>query len=127
MFGNSNFRLLTFFCNNKQSHVQLKAVNMITRIWHGRTKKEDADIYLNYVRETGLKDYRSVAGNISAKILRRIEKDICHFYTITEWDNIESIKKFAGEEYEKARYYAEDEKYLLEFEDHVMHYETFTS
>lgn len=100
---------------------------MITRIWHGRTKTEDADTYLTYVRETGLKDYTSISGNISAKILRRIENDICHFYTVSEWTNIESIKKFTGEDYEKARYYPEDKKYLLEFEDKVAHYETYTS
>lgn len=81
---------------------------MITRIWHGRTKIEHADVYLGYVRETGLKDYTSIPGNISAKILRRIENDVCHFYTITEWDSIESIKKFARENYEKAMYYPED-------------------
>ena len=100
---------------------------MITRIWHGRTRKGDADTYLAYIRQTGLKDYTSIPGNISAKILRRIENDICHFYTVTEWDNIESIKQFAGEDYEKARYYSEDEKYLLEFEENVNHYETYYS
>lgn len=98
---------------------------MITRIWHGRTKKEHADVYLNYVRETGMKDYAAVEGNISAKILRRIEGEVCHFYTITEWDDFESIKKFAGHDYEKARYYSGDKKYLLEFEEFVNHYETF--
>ena len=45
--------------------------------------------------------------------------------TITEWDSYESIKKFAGADFEKARYYPEDEKYLLKFEDNVAHYETF--
>ena len=99
---------------------------MITRIWHGRTSKEDADVYLSYVRQTGLQDYTSVPGNISAKILRKIENEVCHFYTVTEWDNIESIKQFAGEDYEKARYYPEDEKYLLEFEEKVTYYETYT-
>ena len=39
---------------------------------------------------------------------------------------MEAIKKFAGDDYEKARYYPEDEKYLLEFEERVDHYETFT-
>ncbi|MEJ7679765.1 MAG: hypothetical protein WKG06_18300 [Segetibacter sp.] len=38
---------------------------------------------------------------------------------------MESIKKFAGNDYEKARYYPEDEKYLLEFEENVTHWETF--
>ncbi|MCH8872269.1 hypothetical protein IH824_05785 [candidate division KSB1 bacterium] len=45
--------------------------------------------------------------------------------TITEWDSYESIKKFAGADFEKARYYPEDEKYLLKFEENVAHYETF--
>jgi heme-degrading monooxygenase HmoA len=98
---------------------------MITRIWHGRTKAEDAEIYLNYIEITGMSDYKSVVGNLSAKILRRIENNICHFLTITEWESYESIKKFAGEDFEKARYYEKDKTYLLEFEEKVMHYETF--
>ena len=32
---------------------------------------------------------------------------------------------FAGADFEKARYYPEDEKYLLKFEENVAHYETF--
>lgn len=97
----------------------------ITRIWHGTTKAEHADEYLRYVEQTGLSDYKKVEGNLSAKILRRIEGNICHFLTVTEWDSFDSIKKFAGEHYEKARYYDSDKKYLLEFEENVMHYETF--
>ena len=94
-------------------------------MWHGITKTEHADEYLKYVEDTGLSDYKNVDGNLSAKILRKIDGNICHFLTITEWDSYESIKKFAGEDFEKARYYPEDEKYLLKFEDNVAHYETF--
>lgn len=101
-------------------------MKIITRIWHGTTKAEHADIYLKYVEETGLRDYRNVEGNLSAKVLRRLDGDICHFLTVTEWDSYNSIKKFAGNEFEKARYYDEDNKYLLEFEEKVTHYETFT-
>ena len=50
----------------------------ITRIWHGMTKSEYADEYLKYVEKTGLSDYRNVDGNLSAKILRRIDGDKCH-------------------------------------------------
>ena len=97
----------------------------ITRMWHGITKTEHADEYLKYVEDTGLSDYKNVDGNLSAKILRRIDGNICHFLTITEWDSYESIKKFAGADFEKAKYYPEDEKYLLKFEENVAHYETF--
>lgn len=97
---------------------------MITRIWHGMTKAHHADEYLQYVEDTGMKDYRDVKGNLSAKLLRRIDGDVCHFLTVTEWDNYESIKGFAGDDYEKARYYDRDKEFLLEFEELVQHFET---
>jgi hypothetical protein len=59
----------------------------ITRIWHGMTKAEHADDYLEYVEQTGLSDYKNIEGNLSAKILRRIEGGICHFLTVTEWNS----------------------------------------
>jgi hypothetical protein len=100
---------------------------MITRIWHGRTKAEHADQYLKYIRVTGLADYVSTSGNISAKVLLKREGEICHFFTISEWKDIDSIIKFAGNDFEKARYYEEDKKYLLELEENVNHYETYYS
>jgi len=30
---------------------------MITRTWHGMTKKKDAGVYLDYIRQSGSKDY----------------------------------------------------------------------
>lgn len=98
---------------------------IITRIWHGRTLLEQSDKYLEYIWETGIKEYLKIPGIISAKVLRRSEGDICHFWTVTEWKDIESIKLFAGNDFEKARYYSEDAKFLLEFEENVIHCETF--
>ena len=100
-------------------------IKKITRVWHGITKAEHKEEYLKYLEDTGLTDYRKIKGNISTKVLRRIEGDICHFLTITEWDSYDAIKKFAGINFEKARYYADDKTYLLEFEENVTHYETF--
>ena len=97
----------------------------ITRIWHGRTRAEHADEYLEFLIRTGVADYRATEGNLSVRVLRRVEADVCHFWTVTTWDSFENIKKFAGEDYEKARYYEEDRHYLLEFEPHVTHCETF--
>jgi heme-degrading monooxygenase HmoA len=97
----------------------------ITRIWHGTTKAEHADEYLHFVEETGLRDYKTIRGNLSVKLLRRIDDDVCHFMTVTEWDSYESIKSFAGDHYHKAKYYPGDEKFLLEMEENVTHYETF--
>jgi heme-degrading monooxygenase HmoA len=98
---------------------------MIARIWHGVTQAADANDYLNYINQTGIPDYRGTPGNRGAFVLRRVEGDQAHFLTLSLWDSIESIKQFAGADYERARYYPEDEKYLLEFEARVQHYEIF--
>lgn len=99
---------------------------MITRIWHGRTKKEDAEIYRNYIIETGIPEYQKTKGNLDAKILQRDEGDVTHFWTVTQWKDYESIESFAGKEIEKAKYYPEDEKFLLEKDPNVIHCRTYT-
>lgn len=63
--------------------------------------------------------------DLSVEIWREVDGDVCHFWTVTKWDSVESIKGFAGEDYEKAKYYPEDGRYLLEFEPTVRHCETF--
>jgi heme-degrading monooxygenase HmoA len=98
---------------------------MITRIWHGRTSLANANHYLNFLLTTGTADYKKVQGNLSVRVWRKLDTDCCHFYTVTEWESIEAIKKFAGEDYEKAVYYLEDKGILLEFEEKVNHYDSF--
>ena len=98
---------------------------MIARLWHGRTKASDADVYKKYLFESGIPAYRSTAGNCGAWVLRRIEGNVAHFVTFTFWESREAIKAFAGDNIETAKYYPEDKKYLLEFEPTVTHYEVF--
>ena len=96
---------------------------MIVRIWHGRTKTSDAKAYREFVIKTGITDYQSVNGNLGAQVWQREEGDITHVYTVSWWENWESIKAFAGDDVTKAKYYEEDKNYLLEFEPTVMHCE----
>jgi len=98
---------------------------MITRIWHGKTKKADADRYLSFLQETGVKDYLNTPGNTGVRIWRRIEHDEAHFWTVSTWENKESIVAFTGVDIDKAMYYPEDQEFLLEFEPTVAHMETF--
>ncbi|HET9908110.1 MAG TPA: hypothetical protein VFQ23_15775 [Anaerolineales bacterium] len=96
---------------------------MITRMWHGRVPTSKAEAYRKFVNERAIPDYQSVEGNISVHILERTEGDITHFITLTFWRNLNSIKAFAGEDLEAAKYYPEDKDFLLEFEPRVVHYE----
>ena len=100
---------------------------MIARLWHGITTASKAHEYLEYLDKTGIQDYRATGGNLSVQLLRRIEGEQAHFLIITLWESVEAIKKFAGEEYEKSRYYPEDQEFLLEFEEQVVHYEVMSS
>ena len=96
---------------------------MIARMWHGRVRTADAADYHRYLLKTGLADYRSTPGNLGVYLLKRSEGDVTHFVTLTFWDSIEAVKRFAGEDCETARYYPEDDEYLLEREPCVTHYE----
>ena len=99
---------------------------MIVRIWHGVTSAAKSDEYFDYLNETGIPDYRATEGNRGVYVLRRIEDDRAHFLTVSFWESMDAIKGFAGSDPERARYYPEDEEFLLEFEPTVEHYEVLT-
>lgn len=94
---------------------------MIARTWHGRVPAAKADVYFDYLQRTGLADYTATPGNQGLFVFRRTEDGITHFLITTLWDSIESIKRFAGDDYECARYYPEDDDFLLEREPLVTH------
>ena len=48
---------------------------------------------------------------------------VTEFLLTTMWDSYDAIRKFAGDDFERARYYGEDDAFLLEREEFVTHYE----
>ncbi|MGA8440881.1 MAG: antibiotic biosynthesis monooxygenase [Candidatus Sulfotelmatobacter sp.] len=98
---------------------------MIARMWHGKTRVRDADAYLDYLFKSGIPAYRETMGNRGAWVLRRMEGDAAHFITLSFWESRDAIVAFAGADIEVAKYYPEDEKYLMELEPTVIHYELF--
>jgi heme-degrading monooxygenase HmoA len=94
---------------------------VIARIWHGRVPAAKADDYFAYLQRTGLADYRATPGCSGVLVLRRTEDDTTHFTITTLWESFEAIRRFAGDDPERARYYPEDDAYLLEREERVRH------
>jgi heme-degrading monooxygenase HmoA len=100
---------------------------MIARIWHGAVPAAKADGYHDFLLRIGLADYRRTPGNRGIQVLRRVEGEVAHFLLVTLWDSWDAIRAFAGDDAERARYYPEDDDFLLEKEPTVTHYEVLPS
>jgi len=99
---------------------------MIARIWRGATREADKDTYLEYLQKTGLKEYKSIPGNHGVWVLRRIYDGKSEFTLISLWDSWDAIRAFAGPDPEKAVFYPDDDKFLLERGPGVTHYEVLS-
>ena len=96
---------------------------MIARRWHGRVPVAKADKYLQLMKDVGLADYRSTEGNRGAWCLHRPEGAVVHVEMFTLWEDMDAIRRFAGSDLTKAKYYDFDPDYLLELEPEVTHFE----
>jgi heme-degrading monooxygenase HmoA len=96
---------------------------MIARTWHGVTAAARANEYFDYLKKTGVPEYQATKGNQGVYVLRRLDGDQAHFLLLTLWESEDAIKRFSGSEMNKAKYYPEDEQFLLELEPNVTHYE----
>lgn len=100
---------------------------MIARIWKGAVRREHGDEYAQYMQDTGIAGYTGTPGNRLALMLRRDVEGKTEFVMLTLWDSMESIVAFAGEDPEKAVFYPEDERFLVERDLTAAHYEVQTA
>jgi heme-degrading monooxygenase HmoA len=100
---------------------------MIARIWRGAVRREDRDAYSKYMRETGFSDYAKTLGNRGVWMLRRDVDDRTEFLMFTLWDSLDGVRAFAGEDYETAVFYPEDDRYLVERDLQATHFEVEAS
>jgi heme-degrading monooxygenase HmoA len=99
---------------------------MIARMWKGAVSSGDADAYATYMQKTGVAGYRQTVGNRGVWMMRRNLDDKTEFVMFTLWDSIEAVKAFAGDDYETAVFYPEDDRFLIERDLSAAHYEVDT-
>jgi heme-degrading monooxygenase HmoA len=98
---------------------------MISRIWHGYTTFENADIYENLLKEeifTGIKS-RNIKGYKGIQLLRRNLESETEFITIMWFESLDSVIEFAGKEYENCVVPDKARKILSRFDMKSQHYE----
>jgi len=96
---------------------------MIARIWRGAVAQADGNAYAEYMHETGMAGYKNTPGNRGAWMLRRDVDGKTEFLMFTLWESIEAVKAFAGDQPEVAVFYPDDDRYLVEREQTVSHYQ----
>lgn len=100
---------------------------MIAREWKARLPANQKEEFLSYLDKTGVQDSAATEGFKGAQVLVRHLSDQVEVTLITYWDNLEVIESFAGENIGMARLYPDDEKYQLEPNRFVSHYEVAAS
>jgi heme-degrading monooxygenase HmoA len=86
-------------------------------------RRDDADAYVEYIVNTGMAEYRATPGNQGAWMLRRDDGDRSEIITFSLWDSRDSIRAFAGEDIDQAVFYPEDDRFLIERDLTVRHYD----
>jgi antibiotic biosynthesis monooxygenase (ABM) superfamily enzyme len=96
---------------------------VIARVWRGATAAEDGDAYAAYIEETGTANARKLAGSRGTLVLRHTDGDRTEFQTIILFDSLDDVRAFAGDDIEQAVFYPEDDRYLIDRDLSVTHYE----
>ncbi|MCX6254221.1 MAG: antibiotic biosynthesis monooxygenase [Bacteroidia bacterium] len=98
---------------------------MISRIWHGYTSFDNADAYENLLKSeifVGINNLK-ITGFKGIHLLRRDLENEIEFITIMWFDSIESVRIFAGEDYEKAVVPEKAQMLLFRFDKQSQHYD----
>ena len=95
---------------------------MIARLWTAKTSQANAPVYAAHLESQVLAALRKVDGYVGAKLLNREVADGVEILVVTFWQSLESIKGFAGEDFEKAVVSDQIAPLLSQYDQHVIHY-----
>ena len=84
----------------------------IARIWRGRTARERADEYESYLYEHGIKPLEEKA--LAVQLLREDREHDTEFVTISYWESVPAMSRFAGPDPTRIHHLEKDPDYLLE-------------
>jgi heme-degrading monooxygenase HmoA len=89
----------------------------IARIWRGRTTAEKADEYAAYLHEAGVKPLAEKA--LGAQMFREDRDGESEFVTISYWESVEAMSRFAGKDPRRIHHLERDAEFLIELPESV--------
>jgi hypothetical protein len=84
----------------------------IARIWRGRTTAARADEYAGYLYEHGIRPLEEKA--LGVQIFREDLAGESEFVTISYWESVEAMSRFAGDDPRRIHHLARDAEFLIE-------------
>ncbi len=100
----------------------------ILRVWRAEIRRALREEYVEYVTATGIAAYRATRGNLGASIaVRDLDAERSEIVTLSWWTDAAAIRAFAGADIQRARYFPEDERFLLTRPELVLHYDAVLS
>jgi antibiotic biosynthesis monooxygenase (ABM) superfamily enzyme len=93
-------------------------------MWRGWTSAENADAYERFLLGSLFPSLRSIAGFVSADVLRRSDGGEVAFVTLVRFESLHDVVAFAGESYETPVLEPEARALLSRHDDRALHYET---
>src|SRR6185436_2396851 len=84
----------------------------IARIWRGRAVSSRADEYAAYLYEHGIKPLQKKA--LGVQLLREDRDNESEFVTISYWESVEAMSRFAGPDPRRIHHLERDAEFLIE-------------
>ena len=84
----------------------------IARIWRGRTVSARADEYAQYLYEHGIRPLEKNA--LGVQLLREDRPSETEFVTISYWESVEAMSRFAGKDPRQIHHLERDAEFLVE-------------
>ena len=98
---------------------------MICRFWRGWTSPQSADAYESIVRNRVIPGIEAmgIAGFRHIDLLRRSKEREVEFVTIMWFDDLDTVRRFVGGDYERSHVPSEARAVLARFDERAAHYE----
>jgi hypothetical protein len=89
----------------------------IARIWRGRTTRAKADEYASYLYEHGIRPLEEKA--LGVQLFREDRETDSEFVTISYWESVPAMSRFAGEDPTRIHHLERDAEFLIELPHRV--------
>ncbi len=96
---------------------------LILRMWRARSTVDKSGEYVQHATKKVFPTLRAIEGHSGAYLLRRAVDGAIELVVLTLWESMEAVRKFAGEEPEKAVVEPEARAVLTAFDESVTHFE----